>query len=239
LDYENIILQQENKRLNRLLTHYSGRHLLQLGEHTLLSLTVSPIVHKIRISNTSLSVNIASFPHIVLQSTYMQLPFASESIDLVLLPHTLERNKDAKRVLSESWRVLAPNGHLILLGINPFSLWGLYRLFTFTKKPVWDGCFYTIQTLCQWIHCLGGEICHTESFLFRPPLTSRMGPWLFDKLFFLEKISPWLVPYLGGIYLIIAQKHVRRPSKLGFAWHFPPLLTNKALAPNVREVHYE
>ncbi|MES2998293.1 MAG: methyltransferase domain-containing protein [Pseudomonadota bacterium] len=265
MNYEDI-LKREDKRLRSLLTNYSGRHLLQLSDHILLSLTVSPISHKIRISNTSPPVNSTpsilqgfqdvlrhtrskeqspvqqhhilkadGINHPFLQSTYTHLPFASESINLVLLPHTLEFDKNAKLVLSESWRVLTPNGHLILLGINPLSLWGVYRLFASHKKLAWNGYFYTIQTICQWIQYLGGEICHTESFLFRPPLSSRLGKWLFDKLFFLEKISPWLFPYLGGIYLIIAQKRVRRPSRLSFVWHFSPVLT-KALAP--RGAHY-
>ena len=233
MNYEDL-LKREDKRLSSLLTNYSGRHLLQLGDHTLLSLAVSPILHKIHISNTLRPVNASPSHYAFLQSAYTNLPFASESINLVLLPHILELNKNARLVLSEAWRVLAPNGHLILLGINPLSLWGLYRFFSSNKNLAWNGC--TIQTICQWIYALGGEICHTESFLFRPPLTSNPGKWLFDKLFWLEKISPWLFPYLGGIYLIIAQKRVRRPSALGFVWHFPPILTNKSLAP-VREAH--
>ena len=125
-------------------------------------------MHKIRISNTSLSVNIASFPHIVLQSTYMQLPFAMQSIDLVLLPHTLERNKDAKRVLSESWRVLAPNGHLILLGINPFSLWGSNAFLLSLKSQFWDVFirfkhFLSVDSLSRW-----RNLSHRKLFISSP-----------------------------------------------------------------------
>lgn len=236
MDYENVI-KLEDKRLNGLLPNYTGLHLLQLSNHILLSLTTSPIPHKILISNNSLSTPIPSnYPF--LQSAYTHLPFASESINLMLLPHTLESDKNAKLVLSEAWRVLTPNGHLILLGINPLSLWGLYRLFVLNKKSSKNRHTYTIQTICQWIHYLGGEICHIESFLFRPPLSSSFGKWLFDKSFWLEKISPWLLPYLGGIYLIIAKKHTRQANRLSLVWQFPPVLTNKALAPNARGAHH-
>lgn len=235
MNYDNA-LQLENKRLSRLLINYSGRHLLQLSNHGLSSLASSPIPHKIHISQAPLSASSPTQKDAFLQSNYTDLPFASDSINLVILPHTLECDKNAKIILSEAWRVLTPNGHLILLGINPTSLWGVYRLFSY-KPPPWNGYFYTIPTICQWIQHLGGQICHTESFFFRPPLMSRPGTWLFDKLFWLEKISPWLFPYLGGIYLIIAQKHIRQLSGLGFVWQFPPVLANEALASNARGAH--
>lgn len=235
MNYDNA-LKLENKRLSRLLINYPGRHLLLLSNHVLSSLASSPIPHKIRLSQTPSPASDGTLDCAFLQSNYADLPFASDSINLVILPHTLEYDKNAKHILSEAWRVLTPNGHLILLGINPTSLWGLYKLFSY-KPPPWNGYFYTIPTICQWIQHLGGQICHTESFFFRPPLTSQSGTWLFDKLFWLEQISPWLFPYLGGIYLIIAQKHIRRLSRLGFAWQFPPALTNNALASNVRGAH--
>ena len=229
----NDALKLEDRRLSALLPNYAGRHLLQLSNYDLSSLKTSPILHKIRVSQLS-----ASLPpsYSFLQGAYSKLPFASESINLVLLPHTLELDKNAKLIINEAWRVLIPNGHLIILGVNPISLWGLYHLFSW-KPPPWNGYLYTIETICRWIHHLGGEITHTESFLFRPPLTSTPGKWMFDKLNWLEKILPWLFPYLGGIYLIIAQKQVRRLNHLGLVWQFPPVLSNKALAPNARGAH--
>ncbi len=232
-------LEIEDKRLASLLANYSGRHLLQLSCHNLASLSTSPIPHKICLysrHNCKLYTDNAAYAN--LESVYTHLPFANDSIHLVIMPHTLETDKNAQSILTEAWRVLAPNGHLILLGINPISLWGVYRLFSFRKKPAWNENFYTIQTLCQWIHYLGGEIQHTESFLFRPPLSSKPGLWLFNRLAWLERISPWLTPYMGGIYLIIAQKRVKRLSGLGLVWQFPPVLTNKVLVPNTRGPHH-
>ena len=237
MNYDDV-LKLEDKRLSHFLGNYPGRHLLQLSEHVISSLASSPIPHKIRISQVSVPPTPCSSQCSFLRSAYTDLPFASDSINLVLLPHTLEFDKDAKLILSEAWRVLTPNGYLILMGVNPISLWGIYRLFSSSKKPPWNSYLYTMQTVCQWIHHLGGEICHTESFLFRPPLSSSPGKWLFDKLAWVEKLSPWLFPYLGGIYLIIAQKQVRQLNRLGVVWQFPPVLSNKALAPNTRGAHY-
>jgi SAM-dependent methyltransferase len=230
----------EDHRLASLIPNYAGRHLLQLSPYQFSSLSASPIIHKIMVyTNYKSQQNTDKINYSSLESLYPYLPFANDSINLVLMPHTLEKDQNtAQAILTEAWRILAPNGHLIILGINPISLWGLYRLFSLGKKPTWDGRFHTIQTLCQWIHYLGGEIQHTESFLFRPPLSSNPGLWLFKKLAWLERISPWLIPYMGGIYLIIAEKRVKRLNGLGLVWQFPPVLNNKVLAPNARGPHH-
>lgn len=233
-------LDIEDHRLASLIPHYAGRHLLQLSPYSFSSLSTSPIIHKITVFSDYKSKPISDkLDYSNLESLYTHLPFANDSINLLLMPHTLDTNKStALAILTEAWRVLAPNGHLIILGINPISLWGLYRLFSFNKNPAWDGRFHTIQTLCQWIHFLGGEIQHTESFQFRPPLSSTPGLWLFKKLAWLEQVSPWLIPYMGGIYLIIAEKRVKRLNGLGLVWQFPPVLNNKVLAPNARGPHH-
>src|SRR5690625_7466005 len=57
------------------------------------------------------------------------LPFETQSIDLILLPHVLENAYDSHQVLREIERVLVPEGLVIITGFNPLSLWGLrYRL---------------------------------------------------------------------------------------------------------------
>lgn len=236
-------LEIEDHRLASLIPHYAGRHLLQLSPHSFSSLATSPIIHKITVSpsNYKYQSNTDKIEYSILESLYAHLPFANDSINLILMPHTLETNKStALAILTEAWRILAPNGHLIILGVNPISLWGLYSLLSLSKKPAWEGegRFHTIQTLCQWIHFLGGEIQHTESFLFRPPLSSPSGLWLFKKFAWLERVSPWLTPYMGGIYLIIAEKRIKRLNGLGLVWQFPPVLNNKVLAPNARGPHH-
>ncbi len=52
-----------------------------------------------------------------------------DSIDLVFLPHTLEFSADPHQVLRETERVLIPEGRVIILGFNPLSSLGLWRLF--------------------------------------------------------------------------------------------------------------
>jgi len=50
------------------------------------------------------------------------LPFASDSIDVVLLPHYLEFQANPHSVLQEIERVLKPEGELYIFGFNPWRL---------------------------------------------------------------------------------------------------------------------
>lgn len=59
----------------------------------------------------------------LLQGMSVALPFQSESVDMIILPHLLEFNKNKHQVLREVERVLKPEGKLIVLGFNPWSLY--------------------------------------------------------------------------------------------------------------------
>ena len=54
----------------------------------------------------------------------LDLPFEAQSVDLLVMPHTLEFTSDPHRLLREAERVLMPEGRLIILGFNSLSLWG-------------------------------------------------------------------------------------------------------------------
>ena len=56
-----------------------------------------------------------------------ELPFAANSIDLVVLPHVLEFHDNPHQILREVERILIPDGQLVVTGFNPLSLWGLRR----------------------------------------------------------------------------------------------------------------
>ena len=56
------------------------------------------------------------------------MPVASDSIDIVILPHIIEFEKDPYAILRESERVLVPEGHLVVAGYNALGLMGAWNL---------------------------------------------------------------------------------------------------------------
>jgi SAM-dependent methyltransferase len=52
-----------------------------------------------------------------------ELPLQRESVDMAYLLHMLEVSADPARLLAETERVLAPEGNLMIVALNPHSLW--------------------------------------------------------------------------------------------------------------------
>ena len=78
----------------------------------------------------------------------LQLPLASQSADLVVLPHVLETHNDPHHVLREAERVLMPEGQLVVSGFNPLSLWRLRQMFSGRHAGApWDARFISLLRL--------------------------------------------------------------------------------------------
>ncbi len=86
-----------------------------------------------------------------------ELPVQSDSVDLVVLFHALEYSADPHRVLREVDRMLIPEGQLIVVGFNPWSRFGLWRLMQRRRAP-WCGSFYSSGRIRDWLALLGFEL---------------------------------------------------------------------------------
>lgn len=128
-----------------------------------------------------------------------RLPFAADSVDAVLLPHTLERCGDPHRVLREAERVLTGEGHLIVLGFHPWSLWG-WRA-RFGRHAPWAGRFVRARRLQEWLTVLGFETLRVQHYLFRPPFRRT----LLVRSAFLDRLR-WRLT--SGAYMLVAKKQV-------------------------------
>lgn len=140
------------------------------------------------------------------------LALASDSIDAVLLPHTLEFVSSPQRLLREVDRVLVGEGHVLIFGFNPWSAWSARRLARSRNFPE-EGRPLTAHRLTDWLGLLGFEILATESVFRRPPV-GHAG--MLARLEGLET-QRWL-PLPGNAYAILARKHVYAMTPLKPAW---------------------
>jgi len=135
-----------------------------------------------------------------------ELPFASDSIDALILCHTLDTSSMPHSVLRECQRVLLPNGHLFVISFSPYSLWGLgnwgrNRLLRRRRH------LRTIsgRQLKDWLSLLGFSYSEPRFAATLPPLgNGRIGQWV-------QGIDEWLVKHnspTGSAYLIHARKRV-------------------------------
>jgi SAM-dependent methyltransferase len=116
-------------------------------------------------------------PGVTLRAPLASLPFSSDSIDAILLPHTLELVEDPYAVLREAERVLCADGCLLICGFNPFSGWGARRLFgRYFGRPPFPPQMRRMlaeRRLRDWMALLDFEIASVYGYLGTMPVTRR------------------------------------------------------------------
>jgi SAM-dependent methyltransferase len=154
---------------------------------------------------------------------FLALPFPSASIDLVVLPHTLELASDPHATLAEVERVLMPEGRVVILGFNPLSLWGLRQWSGFSdrfgrresqelqqERHVAE--FLGYRRVRDWLRLLSFEVDGGRFGIWRPPVATQNA---LDRLAWMDRLGSHWWPVLGGMYVIEAVKRVRAVRLVG------------------------
>ena len=126
------VLEWEQWHLDGAVADLFGYHALQLGLPELDALRANRMPHRWVATDGTPATDDADatdlpLPRcaVALHCEYDALPFDSQSLDLVVLPHGLELARDPHQALREVERVLVPGGRVVIVGFNPTSLWGL------------------------------------------------------------------------------------------------------------------
>lgn len=144
------------------------------------------------------------------------LPFAATSLDLVVLPHVLEFSANPHQILREVERVLVPEGQVVIIGFNPFSLWGLRRLAAGWNGPFpWRGSYLSVRRLRDWLKLLGFETQLGNFGCYVPAVKDER--WL-RRWQFMDRAGDRWWPIAGGAYLIQAIKRVPGMRLIQPAW---------------------
>lgn len=147
-----------------------------------------------------------------LATTAEDLPFQPDSFDVVVLVHQLEFSAEPHQVLREVERVLAPEGQLLVLGFNPFSLWGLRHLWSARRSaPPWSGRYFTQARVEDWCRLLGLQTSLRRRLFY-------WLPWGGRRLQALEPLFGRALPWFGAVHLTVARKHVMKPLQMRPAW---------------------
>ncbi len=228
-----MLWESERPHLESLLQKLFGYHLLHIGCPLDDLLSVSRVRHCAVVDTQSYGASIA--PHCYAYPD--ALPISSASVDVVLLPHTLEFERDPHQVLREVDRVLIAEGHVLILGFNPWSLWGIRRFFSRRSRhlsPPWCGRFLSLTRVKDWLALLGFDIVLVEPCFFRPPLNHE---GIMRKLHFMETLGARWWPRLGGAYVLVAKKRVTTFTPIKPRWRPQRSLVGKLAEPAVRNAH--
>jgi SAM-dependent methyltransferase len=147
-----------------------------------------------------------------------ELPFATQSMDLVVMPHVLEFATEPHQVLREVERVLMPEGQLIIMGFNPASLWGMRQVTARIAGAHYLPCageFISMPRIKDWLKLLNMGVSHSHFGCYAP--AARSERWL-ERFSFMDRAGPRYWPYFGAVYMVQAIKRVKGMRLIGPAW---------------------
>ena len=238
------VLQWEQSHLDGAVVDLFGFHALQLGLPELDALRANRMPHRwvaseafAPIAVPSAKPDAHSHPDdddaalaapraaVALHCDFDALPFDSNSLDLVVLPHALEWARDPHLALREVERVLVPEGRVVIVGFNPASLWGLrqwlgrwrWRLGQQTQRELFlpgAGEFMRYRRLRDWLRLLSFEVEDGRFGCYRLPVDSQK--WL-SRFAWMERAGDRWWPVFGAVYFVVAVKRVRGMRLVGLA----------------------
>jgi len=211
------LLAAEREALDRVLPDLFGYYLVQVGAPCDEYLLDASLIRRQLVIGDVVSGTAGADERVLLMRAWpCLLPLRNDSVDVVLLPHTLDFERSPHDVLREAERVLVPEGHLVILGFNPWSLWGARRLFTWRRRRApWSGSFRGSSRIRDWLALLGFDVVLARSCFFRPPVRHA---GLMRRLQWLESLGARRWPYLGGTYIIVARKRVATLTPIKPRW---------------------
>jgi SAM-dependent methyltransferase len=256
------LLQWEQAQLDHTVADIFGFHALQLGVPALDALRANRMPHRwlavdalpprtpggcataLEAAPTEpVVIDAAPRPRerVSLRCQVDALPFKTSSLDLVVLPHTLEMTHDPHETLREVERVLVPEGRVVICGFNSASLWGTKQRLGHVRQrlgstqPLFlprQGEFIGYRRLRDWLRLMSLEIERGRFGCYAP--ATRSETWL-QRMAWMEKTGDRWWPVFGAVYFLVAVKRARGMRLVGLAKrdkakvvNAPAVLTNRS-----------
>lgn len=210
------LLVSEQKLINDALQNVFGYHLLQIGQPCRDDLLAASRARYHWRVDANLKQSNVPTGQILAELDY--LPFKTDSLDAILLPHTLESVADPYHLLREVDRLIVPEGHLILTGFNPYSCSVLRQRLGRYRLHFQSANLMRLSRLIDWLNLLGYDL---EWFGFTPVNcfgTNKFNPFAWRTINYLEKGFSHLGIELGSTYCLLAKKRVESVTPIGLNW---------------------
>lgn len=134
------------------------------------------------------------------------LPLADNSVDKLVAIHCLETAERTRPLLREIWRVLSPEGRIMLIVPNRRSIWARSDL-----TPFGHGRPYSRRQLNA---LLGEAMFSTTGWqyaLHAPPIEHKL---VLRSVTGLERLGASLWPGIGGVIMVEGRKELTSPTGL-------------------------
>ena len=206
------VIETEAAMLDQLLPGIFGYHLVQVSVQDRQLFAASAIQNKFSLAlEQSSNSGLVGIPD--------SLPFANDSVDVMLLHHLLDFTDSTNDVLREMSRVTMPMGYVVIVGFNPLSLWGLWGgVARYRGRAPWNGRFLSTGRLMDNLNLLNFKIDRAQYAVYGPPVARWSGRVNDYSL----GVSRRLNLPVGSVYVIVAQKQVGSLRPVRPVWRNQP-----------------
>ena len=189
------LLDEERRMLEDELGRFFGGYLVHYGPSAQTPPSAPQVQRNVRLG--------APLPGVEIVCEEQAWPLSEHAADVVVLQHGLDFSLSPHGLLREAASAVRPGGHLLIVGINPWSSWGLRRLFA--KDALHKARCFSASRVGDWLNLLGFALEKRRFGCYRPPLASKA--WQSRLSGWERKAGSWQLAG-GGFYVLVARKMV-------------------------------
>lgn len=205
-----LLRRWEAAQMDALLADCLGESALQLGAPY--GSLLRNASHESRILGTQLGT-VTAQDCATLKLNFEALPFREDVFDLVVCVHALEFSHNPTQFFSEVFRVLAPEGRLVVLSLNPWGPWWMRKkenLFDFDSQTHFKPLGVSeVKGYCQKY----GIIDRGRFGVYCPSLSDN--PQKLARWGWCEKAGDRWWPALANAYMLRIVKREEKPGLIG------------------------
>jgi SAM-dependent methyltransferase len=187
------LLEQEQRVISLELARCFGSYLVHYGPFANTPIEPQKIKRSVRVG--------PPLPGVEIVCEEQSWPIGEHAADVVVVQHGLDFSLSPHALLREAARSVRPGGHLLIIGVNPWSPWGATRLLS--RKAFRHARCIRPSRVGDWLNLLGFALEKRRFGCYCPPLSS--GQWQ-ARLAGLEVAGQRLQMPTGGFYLLVARK---------------------------------
>jgi len=148
----------------------------------------------------SRSLGVGSRGNVVFMSHESELPLPENSVNRILLLHSVEHSEQLAGMMDEIWRILTPGGRVLAIVSNRMGLWARS-----SRTPFGYGRPFSMSQLRDLMTVHQFTLTRSTSALFIPPMRLRL---LWRLARHIETVGKFLCPFIGGVLLVEAEKQL-------------------------------
>lgn len=187
------LLAHEHRVIDHELSRCFGSYLVHYGPFADSPIAPQKIKRSVRLG--------PALPGVEIQCEEQSWPIGEHAADVVVVQHGLDFSLSPHALLREAARSVRPGGHLLIVGVNPWSAWGATRLLS--RKAFRQARCIRPGRVGDWLNLLGFALEKRRFGCYCPPLSSAQ--WQ-TRLAGLEVAGERMQLPAGGFYLLVARK---------------------------------